>query len=445
MPVSVVMPALEMAQETGKLVSWKKKEGEQVKKGEMLLEVETDKAVVEIEAGGDGVLSGVTAKVGDVVPVGQTIAWLLKPGESLPAGGAQAQTGRKMDSAPAAAAAAPAAPEPVSVAGAKISPKARRLAREHGIDISKLRGSGSGGEILADDILKAAQAASGPVAVPAGPAKAGHYDPPPAGPAKAGHYEAPASSNVASGFSRTDAPAARPAAPAVPSGPADAVSSIGRIMAERTTQSWTSVPHFFVARDVDATALNAMREGLIPVIEKSHGVKITHTDLMVAAVAKALKQFSRMNGSWVGSAVSLNADINVALAMAVENAVVTAVIRNADRLPLGAIAKQRKELSERAKANKLQPADISGATFTISNLGMFGVDAFTAIIVPPQAGILAVGAITDRVVAVDGMIAIRPIVTLTLSSDHRIIDGARAAQFMQEVVATLSDPGKWLA
>jgi pyruvate dehydrogenase E2 component (dihydrolipoamide acetyltransferase) len=413
------MPALEMAQETGKLVSWKKKEGEQVKKGEMLLEVETDKAVVEIEAGGDGVLSGVTAKVGDVVPVGQTIAWLLKPGEALPTGGAQAQSGRKMDSAPAAAAAAaaPAAPEPVSVAGAKISPKARRLAREHGVDIAKLKGSGPGGEILADDILKAAQAASGPASVPAAPA--------------------PAPAPVA----------ARPATPPPPvaTGPADAVSSIGRIMAERTTQSWTTVPHFFVARDVDATALNATREGLIPVIEKSHGVKITHTDLMVSAVARALKTFPRMNGSWVNNGVSLNAEVNVALAMAVENAVVTAVIRNADKLALGAIAKQRKELSERAKANKLQPADISGATFTISNLGMFGVDAFTAIIVPPQAGILAVGAITDRVVAVDGMIGIRPMVTLTLSSDHRIIDGARAAQFMQEVVATLSDPGKWLA
>ena len=162
MAVSVVMPALEMAQETGKLVSWKKKEGEQVKKGEMLLEVETDKAVVEIEAGGDGVLSGVTAKVGDVVPVGQTIAWLLKPGEAVPTGGAQSQSGRKMESAPAAtaAAAAPAAPEPASVAGAKISPKARRLAREHGVDIARLRGSGPGGEILADDILKAAQAAT---------------------------------------------------------------------------------------------------------------------------------------------------------------------------------------------------------------------------------------------------------------------------------------------
>ena len=418
MAISVVMPALEMAQETGKLVSWKKKEGEQVKKGEMLLEVETDKAVVEIEAGGDGVLGGVTAKVGDVVPVGQTIAWLLKPGEAVPTGGAQSQSGRKMEAAPAAtaAAAAPAAPEPASVAGAKISPKARRLAREHGVDIARLRGSGPGGEILADDILKAAQAASGPAGV-----------------------AAPAAQS-------TPTPAAPPAAPPpVATGPADAVTSIGRIMAERTTQSWTTVPHFFVARDVDATALNATREGLIPVIEKSHAVKITHTDLMVSAVARALKQFPRMNGSWVNNGVSLNPEVNVALAMAVDNAVVTAVIRNADKLPLGAIAKQRKELAERAKANKLQPADISGATFTISNLGMFGVDAFTAIIVPPQAGILAVGAIADRVVAVDGMIGIRPMVTLTLSSDHRIIDGARAAQFMQEVVGTLSDPGKWLA
>src|SRR6185503_5386566 len=180
MAISVVMPALEMAQETGKLVSWKKKEGEQVKKGEMLLEVETDKAVVEIEAGGDGVLSGVTAKVGDVVPVGQTIAWLLKPGEAVPTGGAQSQSGRKMESAPAAtAAAAPSAPEPASVAGAKISPKARRLAREHGVDIARLRGSGPGGEILADDILKAAQAASGPAPVPSAPAPASAAQAPP--------------------------------------------------------------------------------------------------------------------------------------------------------------------------------------------------------------------------------------------------------------------------
>jgi len=232
MPTSVVMPALEMAQETGKLVSWKKKEGEQVKKGEILLEVETDKAVVEIEAAIDGVLAGVTAKVDDVVPVGQTIAWLLKPGESVPvSSGAPQQTGRKMDSAPAAAAAAPvveAAPEPVSVAGAKISPKARRLAREHGLDISRIKGSGPGGEILADDIMKAAAGAPAPAPAPAAPAPV----------------------------------AARPASPPVAAqlgSDTGVVSSIGRIMAERTTQSWTQVPQFYVTRAVDATNMNASR------------------------------------------------------------------------------------------------------------------------------------------------------------------------------------------
>ena len=413
MAISVVMPALEMAQETGKLVSWKKKTGEQVKKGEMLLEVETDKAVVEIEAAGDGILGGVTAKEGDVVPVGQTIAWLLKPGEQPPTNVAAAQTGRKMDSAPAAAAAAaaPAAAEPASAAGAKISPKARRLAREHGVDIATLRGSGPGGEILAEDIMKAAGG---------------------------GGAAAPASA---------PAPVARPSAPApapsVPSGPPEAVSSIGRIMAERTTQSWTSVPHFFVTREVDASALNGTRERLIPVIERSHGVKVTHTDLIVAAVARALHVHPRMNGSWANDKIALNSHVNVALAMAVENAVVTAVIKDTDRIGLGDIAKQRKELAERARANRLQPADITGATFTISNLGMFNVDAFTAIIVPPQAGILAVGAIAERVVARDGLIGVRPTLNLTLSSDHRVVDGARAAAFLNDVVLSLNEVDKW--
>jgi pyruvate dehydrogenase E2 component (dihydrolipoamide acetyltransferase) len=408
MAISVVMPALEMAQETGKLVSWKKKAGDQVKKGEMLLEVETDKAVVEIEAQGDGVLGGVTAKEGDVVPVGQTIAWLLKPGEQPPANVAAAQTGRKMDSAPAAAAAtaAPAAPEPVSAAGARISPKARRLAREHGVDIATLRGSGPGGEILAEDIMKAS-------------ASAAQAAPP--------------------------AAAARPTSPplAAPSGPPEAVSSIGRIMAERTTQSWTTVPHFFVTREVDATALNATRARWIPIIEKSHGVKVTHTDFIVAAVARALHLHPRMNGSWANDKITLNSHVNVALAMAVENAVVTAVIKDTDRIGLGDIAKQRKELAERARANRLQPADITGATFTISNLGMFNVDAFTAIIVPPQAGILAVGAIADRVVAANGMIGVRPTLNVTLSSDHRVVDGARAAAFLNDVVLSLNEVDKW--
>jgi pyruvate dehydrogenase E2 component (dihydrolipoamide acetyltransferase) len=241
------------------------------------------------------------------------------------------------------------------------------------------------------------------------------------------------------------APAARPATPpqALPAGDPAVVTSIGRIMAERTTQSWTTVPHFFVSRDVDATVLNTTRARILPGIEQSYGVKVTHTDLLVAAVARALRQHERMNGSWVDNTVRLNRDVNVALAMAVENAVVTAVIHKADHLTVPAIAQRRKELAERARAGKLQPADITGATFTISNLGMFSVDAFTAIIVPPQAGILAVGAIADRVVAVDGMIAVRPTMNLTLSSDHRVIDGARAAQFLNDVVLTLARADAW--
>jgi pyruvate dehydrogenase E2 component (dihydrolipoamide acetyltransferase) len=412
MAVSVVMPALEMAQETGKLVSWLKREGEQVKKGDMLLEVETDKAVVEIEAQTDGILGGVSAKVGDVVPVGQTIAWLLKPGEAVPSDKGPAQTGRTGAAAvPAAAASAAEVPAPPSApANVRISPKARKLAREHGVDISTVRGSGPGGEILADDVLKAGRAS--------GAGEAGRV-----------------------ARSSPPAPSSSPAPSAPPASP-DAVSSIGRIMAERTTQSWTTVPHFFVARDVDATALNAVRQAQVPAIEQSHGVKLTHTDLMVAAVARALRQHPRMNASWSNGSIALNPDVNVALAMAVENAVVTAVIRNADRASLGDIAKQRKELGERARANRLQPADITGATFTISNLGMFNVDAFTAIIVPPQAGILAVGAITDRVVAIDGMIGVRPMMTLTLSSDHRLIDGARAAAFLNDVAVALGEAHK---
>jgi pyruvate dehydrogenase E2 component (dihydrolipoamide acetyltransferase) len=419
MAISVVMPALEMAQETGKLVQWLKKEGEQVKKGDMLLEVETDKAVVEIEAQGDGVLGGVTAKVGDVIPVGQTIGWLLKAGEQPPTVSATAQSGRKMEAAPAAAAAAAAtaAPQAPSAAGARISPKARKLAREHGVDIATVRGSGPGGEILADDIIKAASAASAAPAV----AKSAPAPAPPAAPA----------------IDSRRAPLH--GAPPSPAG-TQPLSSIGKIMAERTTQSWKNVPHFFVMREVDASALNATRERLIPVIEQSHGVKVTHTDLMVAAVGRALSAHRRINAFYTDDGVTMLPEVNVALAMAVENAVVTAVIRNADTASLGDIAKRRKELADRARANKLQPADIQGATFTISNLGMFSVDAFTAIIVPPQAGILAVGAIKDRVVAVGRMIAIRPMLTLTLSSDHRVVDGARAAQFLDEVATLLESP-----
>jgi pyruvate dehydrogenase E2 component (dihydrolipoamide acetyltransferase) len=401
---SIVMPALEMAQETGKLLSWRKKEGDAIAKGEPLLDVETDKAVVEIEAPADGILAGVKAQAGDVIPVGQTIAWIVNPGEKPPEEVASA-SGRRMDSKPAPAAvpaantsaAGPAAAAP----SARISPKARRLAREHGIDLSRVRGTGGEGEILAEDIL--AFVASG--GSPAGVAAPSGTEKPPA--------EAHAKQTL---------------------------TQVARLMAERTTQSWTTAPHFFVSRDIDAGALLAAREKLGPAIAKERGVKLSHTDLLVAAVARALEKHPLVNASWAGDGIRLHPEINVGLAMAVESGVVTAAIPGANTKKLGEIAAMRHDLTERARAGKLRPADITGATFTISNLGMYNVDAFTAIIVAPQAAILAVGRIADRVVPVDGKPGIRPMMTLTLSCDHRVFDGARAASFLNDLVAAIVEP-----
>jgi pyruvate dehydrogenase E2 component (dihydrolipoamide acetyltransferase) len=194
---------------------------------------------------------------------------------------------------------------------------------------------------------------------------------------------------------------------------------------------------------VDAGALNEARHKLGPDIEKSRGVKLTHSDLLVALVARVLQKHPRMNASWSNRGARTNAEINVGLAMAVDDGVVAPVIQNADKVELGEIAVQRRDLAERARGGKLRPGDIAGGTFTISNLGMFGVDAFTAIIIPPQAAILAVGRIADRVVPVDGRPGIRPMMTLTLSSDHRVVDGARAAEFLRDVVEAMSDPQQY--
>src|ERR1700722_1335897 len=398
MAFSVVMPALEMAQETGKLIAWRKKEGDRVTKGEPLLEIETDKAGMEGEATADGILAGITGQVGADIPVGQTIAWIVAPGEKAP-------TEKESPAAPTARAGsqsiseAPSVPSAASVNGppsphnAKISPKARRLAKELGVDIGILRGSGPGGEILASDV----QAASG----------------------------------------TSNSVAAKPAGLEVP-------STLGRLMAERTTQSWTSVPHFFVTREADASALNDYRGKIIAEIEKTHMIRITHTDLLVAIAARVLLKHLRLNASWTAEGIRLHDHVNMGVAIAVDDGVVAAVIPNAHRASLHEIASCRRDVAERARAGKLRPADISDATFTISNLGMFQVDQFTAIITPPQAAILAVGAITDRVIAVGGKPVVRPMMNLTLSSDHRVADGARAAMFLKDLTDALSDPAKTL-
>jgi len=394
MAFSVVMPALEMAQETGKLVAWRKVEGESVAKGEPLLEIETDKAVLEVESPADGVLAGVKALAGAVVPVGQIIAWIVRPGEAPPSETASSSSPIHSATEPTRAA-APVIPSAASASGAQISPKARRLAKEHGVDITRLHGSGPGGEILASDVLAAAESKS------------------------------------------SSASAHAPKDVEIP-------SSIGRLMAERTTKSWTTVPHFFVVRDVDAGALIEVRERLGTAIQQTQGIKLTHTDFLVGLVARVLVKHPRLNASWSGEVVRLNHEMNIGVAMAVDDGVVATVIHNANKAGLGEIAAQRRDLTERARAGRLRPSDITGATFTISNLGMYHVDAFSAIISPPQAAILAVGSITDRVVPVDGRPAVRPMMTLTLSCDHRVVDGARAAVFLNEVAEAVREPEKWL-
>jgi pyruvate dehydrogenase E2 component (dihydrolipoamide acetyltransferase) len=398
------MPALEMAQETGKLLAWRKREGETIAKGEPLLDIETDKAVVEIESPADGILAGVKAQAGDVIPVGQTIGWIVSEGEKAPADEASTTSGRRMD-AKAAAPAATVAETPAASGAApvspRISPKARRLAKEHGVDVSRVRGSGGEGEILAEDIL----------------------------------------AFVTSGAASPQAAAAAPVAAEKPPAEARAIQSqVARLMAERTTQSWTSAPHFFVTREVDAGALLSAREKSGRAVEKESGVKLSHTDLLVAAVARALEKHPLVNASWAGDGIRLHPEINVGIAMAVDQGVVTAAIPDANKKTLGEIAALRHELTERARAGKLRPADISGATFTISNLGMYKVDSFTAIIVPPQAAILAVGRIADRVVPVDGKPGIRPMISLTLSCDHRVLDGARAALFLDDLASAILAP-----
>lgn len=381
MAICVIMPALDVTQESGKLLAWKKKAGERVAKGEALLEVETDKAVVEVEAPGDGILAGICAQDGAVVGFGQTIAWLVQEGEAVP----EASSTKPKPVAKPQETARPAAPSDRSARGAaRISPKARRLAEEHGIDPASVRGSGAGGEILAEDVLALSNA---------------------------GGQE---------------------------------LSAAARLAGERTTQGWSSIPHIFVTREIDAGPLAQARNRVAPDIEKRHKVKPSLNDLIVALAARVALKHPRVNARFAQGKVHYNADVNMGIAIALGDAVAAGVIRKAHELDLGEIALKRAGLTERARAGKLAPEDISGATFTLSSLGMFGVDAFTAIIVPPQAAILAVGRIKDQVVALDGKPAIRPMVNVTLSLDHRIGGGVTAAQFLAELAEALDNPAKWL-
>ncbi|HET9855941.1 MAG TPA: dihydrolipoamide acetyltransferase family protein [Methylomirabilota bacterium] len=442
MPTTVIMPALELAQETGKVLRWMKAPGDTVRKGEPLVEIETDKVTVEIEAPASGVLTSVTAQEGDVVPVGQTIALIAATGDAAPSplspqGGGQGE-GLKGEGAVKASPLARRIAEEhgvdlsrIKTASGKIekadvlafvesrkmapsngaatgrlvaaSPKARRLAAERGVDLSAVRGSGPGGAVLVADVLAVAAAAA----------------------------TAPLTTAPLTTAPLTTAPLTLPSPQR-----GEGVGTVWRIMAERMTASWTTAPHFYLVREVNVARLVAW----LATARRQTGAHVTYSDLLVKLVAATLAKHPRVNVSWKDGALERHAEINIGLAVALEDGLVVPVIARADTLGLKDIAARREDLVARAQAGKLRPADIQGGVFTISNLGMYGVDAFSAIVNPPQAAILAVGRIADRVVPVNGQPAVQPTMTLTLSCDHRALDGARGAQFLGALADLIEEP-----
>jgi pyruvate dehydrogenase E2 component (dihydrolipoamide acetyltransferase) len=397
MPTNVIMPALGVAQEKGTLVHWLKAEGQTVNKGEPLMEVETDKATVEVEAVASGILVNVTAAAGDEVPVGQTIALILAPGETLPepsiayslpsakenptTASAQLNTETPMRT-----------PSPMArVPGSRIlaSPAARRIAREEGIDLGRLKGSGPEGSVLIADVRRAKQKQS---LKPEG---------------------APTASRL------------------VP------ISPMRRIVGERMSQSKQSVPHFYISMDIDMTASVVTRNKWKESGERTFP---SINDFILSACARALREFPSLNARLIHDGIELLPDINIGMAVALEEGLVVPVIRNADQLSLTELAQQSRQLLEKAQSKKLLPLDCEGGTFTVSNLGMLGVDSFIAIINPPQCAVLAVGRVARRAVADEVGIAVRSMMTATISADHRIVDGAIAARFLSDIKRRMENP-----
>ncbi len=406
------MPKLSDTMTEGVVSKWHKKVGDTVKTGDLLADIETDKATMEFESFQDGVLLHIGVEEGKGAPVDSILAILGKAGEDVSAllsGGsaAPAEAASVPSSAPAPAAAAPApAPTPVSAPDAQVSaasdgrlkasPLARKLAEEKGIDLRRVQGSGDEGRIVKRDVE--------------------HHQP---------------STSVGSAMaalgteSFTEVP----------------VSQMRKTIARRLAESKFSAPHFYLTLEVDMEQAMAAREAINQVAE----VKVSFNDMVVRAAAAALRKHPAINASWLGDRIRYNQHVHVGVAMAVEDGLLVPVVRHADQKSLSAIASEVKAYSAKAKEKKLQPSDWEGNTFTISNLGMFGIEAFTAIINPPDACILAVGAIRSVPVVKGGQVVPGQVMKLTLSCDHRVVDGASGSAFLQTLKRLLEQPVTLLA
>jgi pyruvate dehydrogenase E2 component (dihydrolipoyllysine-residue acetyltransferase) len=393
----VILPRLGQGMEAGTIVRWLVAEGDQVEKGQPLFELDTDKVTQEVEAEASGVLLKIVVPEGEV-PVGTAVAYVGEKGESVPEPAEEpAQVPDTAEAASDTPEAAP-APEPAAVAATanggrvKASPLARRIARERGIDLASLSGTGPEGRIVAEDVERAevAPARAAPTAAPAG-----------------------------AGVERVE------------------LSSLRKTIARRLTEAWT-VPAFQISMSADMTKSQELRALLV---ERYPDERPTVTDVLTKVCAIALMRHRDVNATFAGDAIELHPAANVGLAVATDRGLVVPVIAGAESRTVAEIAGARADLVGRSRDGKLTAEDLDGGTFTISNLGMYGVEQFIAVLNPPQAAILAVGAIEDRPVARDGAVVVRPMMTMTLTCDHRTIDGATAADFLRTVKDFLEEPG----
>jgi pyruvate dehydrogenase E2 component (dihydrolipoamide acetyltransferase) len=435
MPIQILMPALSPTMTEGTLAKWLKKEGDTVDAGDVLCEIETDKATMEVEAVDEGTLGKILVPEGsEGVAVNTPIALLLEEGEDSSAlDGATAAPAPKpaakpaeaapaSTSAPAPASTSAPAPKPAAASGDRVfaSPLARRLASQGGLDVSAIAGSGPHGRVVKRDVENAIASGTGKTA----PAPA-------AAPKAAGQ---PAAAALAAPAFRADDPmlANMPAFEAVPN------STIRKVIAKRLTESARDIPHFNVSADVEIDALLALRKELNG--KDGADYKLSVNDFVIKAVAVALKRVPACNAAYTDDAILQFKRVDISIAVAIEGGLITPIIKDAGSKGLAAISEDAKALAAKARDGKLQPEEFQGGTFTISNLGMFGVKSFNSIINPPQGGILSVGAGEERPVVKGGKLAVSTVMSLTLAVDHRCIDGAVAAALMKELKTILQDP-----
>jgi pyruvate dehydrogenase E2 component (dihydrolipoamide acetyltransferase) len=414
MATNILMPALSPTMTEGNLARWLKQEGDRIKAGDVIAEIETDKATMEVEAVDEGILGRILVPAGtQAVKVNDVIAVLVEAGEAVPAAGAAPKAAAPE---PAAAPAPVAAPVAAPASGDRVfaSPLARRMAAQAGVDISKIAGSGPNGRIVKADVDAALSRGPAPVAAAA----------PSAAPAPAA--------------------APRPAAPVAITAPHTAVpnSSMRKVIARRLSESKATIPHFYVSADVEIDALLKIRADLNARSPKDGpgAYKLSVNDLVIKATAVTLRRFPNVNAMWTEDAILQLHDVDISVAVSIPDGLITPIVKNADIKGLAAISNEMKDLAARAKSGKLKPEEFQGGGFSISNMGMYGVKDFAAIINPPQAGILAVSAGEQRPVVKNGALAIATVMTLTLSVDHRVIDGALAAEFLQALKRNIEDP-----